>query len=283
MIEGACLCGTVRYEVEGPLQMMLHCHCSMCRKHHGAPFATFTAAPFQRFRWISGEDSITRYQSSEKFTRDSCKLCGSVVPTPAPEMGEVILPAGNLQGDPGKRPDMHIFVGSKAPWYTIADDLPQHAEWPPAFAGTASVDRPPPEVTPGLIGGSCLCGDVAFEIEGELMWMWYCHCSRCRRGRSAAHGANVFAKPEQFRWLRGESQVRTYKVPDAKHYTVGFCARCGGSAPVVAPSRGIAIIPGPMLDSDPRVRPRAHIFVGSKAPWFEITDDIPQHADLPPR
>src|SRR5688572_17400839 len=56
MTIGACLCGTVRYELDGPFTMMMHCHCSMCRKHHGAPFATFVAAAHSGFRWRSGED-----------------------------------------------------------------------------------------------------------------------------------------------------------------------------------------------------------------------------------
>jgi hypothetical protein len=282
MNEGTCLCGTVRYEVEGPLQMMLHCHCSMCRKHHGAPFATFAAVPFAGFRWKAGEDAITTYQSSERGKRYSCKICGSITPMPAEEMGVVILPVGNLQADIDERPEMHMFVESKAPWYEITDNLPQHAEWPPAFAGIPAVDRPSVDTEPGLHRGSCLCGDVAFEMEGEPMRLWYCHCSRCRRGRSAAHGANFFWKPEQFRWLRGETQTRSFKVPDAKHFTTAFCTRCGGAVPFVAAARGIVIVPAGTLDTAPEIKPAAHIFAGSKAPWFEISGTTPQHEGWPP-
>src|SRR5262245_21456767 len=84
-IKGACYCGTVTYEVGGPFARMTHCHCSMCRKHHGAPFATYVSAPLQNFRWLSGERSQIHYHSSPTSTWDSCGVCGSPVPSPVPE------------------------------------------------------------------------------------------------------------------------------------------------------------------------------------------------------
>src|SRR5262245_44733047 len=124
--EGACLCGVVRYAVAGPFNMMIHCHCSMCRKHHGAAFATFVAAPLMGFRWQSGADAIGTYQSSEQCKRYFCRHCGSVTPTLAESMDLAICPAGNLIGELDLRPQSHLFVGSKAPWYSITDGLPQY-------------------------------------------------------------------------------------------------------------------------------------------------------------
>src|SRR5688572_23237381 len=86
MTLGACLCGTVRYELDGPFTMMSHCHCSMCRKHHGAPFATFVAAAHSGFRWRSGEDAVGTYASSPQGVRTHCRHCGSVGPTLLPEI-----------------------------------------------------------------------------------------------------------------------------------------------------------------------------------------------------
>ena len=117
MTQGVCLCGRVQYEFTAPFQMMLHCHCSMCRKHHGAAFATFVSAPLAAFRWIAGEKEIGRYQSSAQGGRAYCTHCGSIAPVLMPEAGFAIAPAGNLEGDPGIRPRGHMFVGSKAPWY----------------------------------------------------------------------------------------------------------------------------------------------------------------------
>ncbi len=281
MTRGVCLCGAVQYELTAPFQMMMHCHCSMCRKHHGASFATFVSAPFAAFKWIAGEDAVAKYPSSEQGVRSHCRHCGSVAPTLLPEAGFAIAPAGNLEGDPGIRPQAHMFVGSKAPWYTITDALPQHESNPPEFGGGFGMERPHVEQRHDVADGSCLCGEVAYEV-GNPTRMYNCHCWRCRRARSAAHAANMFAGIDDFRFTRGQQLVAEYKPPDARFFTVAFCTRCGGGAPRVSRERGMVSVPAGTLDTDPGIRPQAHIYVGSKAPWFEITDDIPQYAEMSP-
>lgn len=281
-IQGSCLCGTLKYEVDGPFKSMTNCHCSMCRKHHGAPFATFVVAPIEGFRWLSGEDSLLLYRSSASAERASCRTCGSVGPFPMPGLGIVVLPAGNLDGDPDVRLESHMFVGSKAPWHTISDSAPQHEAYPPEFSGATPVERPVVNPEPGKTFGSCLCGEVAYEISGPPVVMYQCHCSRCRKSRSAAHGANLFYKLDNFRWIRGESLVVDYKLPEAVRFAVSFCSKCGGATPRVAAARGAVIAPAGALDTDPGARPAAHIFVASKAPWFQITDSIPQMEEGPP-
>jgi hypothetical protein len=282
MVTGSCFCGTVRYEVGGPFDSMVSCHCSMCRKHHGAGFATYVSAPLEGFRWLAGEDKLIRYRSSELTTRNSCGICGSPVPTTAPTYSRVFLPAGPLEGELGITPQAHIFVGSKAPWYTITDDLPQHEAYPPEFGGLAGVPRPNVEARPGITEGSCLCGAVGFEVTGEPLFMQSCHCQRCRRSRGAAHGTNIFYRMDQFRWTRGVEWLGEYKLPEARFHTVSFCRQCGSASPKVSSERGIAIIPAGVLDTDPPMRPQRHIFVNYKAPWFEITDALPQLPEGPP-
>jgi hypothetical protein len=281
MTEGVCLCGGVRYSLDGPFNMMIHCHCSMCRKHHGSAFATFVAAPLMGFRWASGKDRIGHYKSSEQGSRFFCMACGSVTPVLAEHMDLAICPAGNLQGEINLRPQYHVFVGSKAPWYTITDNLPQHEEYPPEFGATGT-SRPEVEPREGIVEGSCLCGEVAFEITGPAVRMVNCHCSRCRRARSAAHGTNVFYSLEAFRFTRGEQQVAEYKVPEARFFTVAFCRKCGGAVPKISRERGLVIVPAGALDTDPGVRAGAHICVASKASWFDITDTLSQHEGVPP-
>jgi hypothetical protein len=126
--KGSCLCGSVQYELDGQFEVMSHCHCSMCRKHHGAAFATFVTVPLHGFRWISGEDVLSTYQSSAYGKRTFCSKCGSVMPVVEPDTGVVFCPAGNLDGQLGIQPQSHGFLGSKASWHTIADALPQHEE-----------------------------------------------------------------------------------------------------------------------------------------------------------
>jgi hypothetical protein len=128
MLTGGCLCSAVRYETEGPFDPMLHCHCSMCRKVHGAAFATFMGAPAATFRFVRGEEHVRRYRSSSSVDRTFCDTCGSSLQflwLPRPD--KVWLAAGTLDDDPGVRPRAHIFVASKAPWFDVSDDLPQYA------------------------------------------------------------------------------------------------------------------------------------------------------------
>ncbi len=131
MVKGQCLCGAVRYEIEGPFTNLLHCHCSMCRKHHGSAFATFAAAPLAGYRITAGAGEIRRYDSSPGVHRSFCGKCGSVLPEAMEAIGLVIGPAGNLEGELGIEPQLHMFTGSKAPWYSITDGLPQFEEYPP--------------------------------------------------------------------------------------------------------------------------------------------------------
>ena len=133
MIRASCLCGDVRFEITGSLTGASHCHCSMCRKAHGAAFGTYAAVKAADFRVVSGADRITRYRSSAGIVRTFCTRCGSTLQwlrESKPDIVDVAL--GILDDDPGVRPDRHIYVGSKAPWHELADGLPQHATYPAA-------------------------------------------------------------------------------------------------------------------------------------------------------
>jgi hypothetical protein len=133
MIRGSCLCRDVRLEIYGKLSRVSHCHCSMCRKAHGATFGTYAAVNAADFRFVSGQNRITRYRSSPGVVRTFCARCGSTLQwlrEATPEIVDVAL--GVLDDDPGVRPSHHLFVGSKAPWHEISDHLPQHATVPGA-------------------------------------------------------------------------------------------------------------------------------------------------------
>jgi hypothetical protein len=129
VVHGKCLCGDVRYEITGPLGPMSHCHCSMCRKHHGTSFATHVSVPITAFRWVAGQPSVVLYRSSPFGLRSFCGKCGSVTPIIDLELALALCPAGNLEGQLDAQSQTHMFVGSKAPWHTITDRLPQHREF----------------------------------------------------------------------------------------------------------------------------------------------------------
>ena len=129
-IKGGCLCGKVRYEVTGPLFNVDHCHCSMCRRQHGAAFATYAEFDPGDFKWTSGEDLVKVYVIPEGGGWCFCTDCGSTLAgTDEGEITTVTL--GTVEGDPGIKPEFHIFTGSKARWHEIHDDLPQFEERPP--------------------------------------------------------------------------------------------------------------------------------------------------------
>ncbi len=129
-IKGGCLCGGVRYEITGVLFAADHCHCSMCRRQHGAAFATYAKFNPDDFKWISGEHLVKVYEPLLGDGWCFCSECGSSLA--AADKGKIAsVTLGTIEGDPGIKPESHIFIGSKAPWHEINDNLPQFEELPP--------------------------------------------------------------------------------------------------------------------------------------------------------
>jgi hypothetical protein len=127
-IRGSCLCGAVAFELTGKPVWAHNCHCSRCRKIHGAAFASNLFAPLDALRYTQGEDLLGSYKmpAAERFTHVFCKVCGSSLPFQNVDRGVVVVPMGSLDDDPKHPPDAHIFTDSKAPWFTITDSLPRH-------------------------------------------------------------------------------------------------------------------------------------------------------------
>jgi hypothetical protein len=132
------------------------------------------------------------------------------------------------------------------------------------------------------IKGSCLCGEIAFEMTGEPKLVNHCHCSRCRKVRGTANATNLVVALDGLNYVRGAELLTTYKVPEARYFTHAFCSRCGSSMPRLDVARGIAIVPMGSFDDDPGIRPTRHIFVESRATWDEIYDSLPQIPGAPP-
>jgi hypothetical protein len=130
ILRGACRCGAVEYTVEDSFKAAFNCHCSLCRKTSGSAFKAVAAIAFDKVRITKGETNL-RYFGDPKGLHDkSCGECGSVLYSIIPGNGNAHIAMGTLVDVPSIRPQFHIYVGSKAPWFEITDDLPQFDELP---------------------------------------------------------------------------------------------------------------------------------------------------------
>jgi len=122
-LTGSCLCGGIKYRIAGDLLTSVNCHCSMCRKAHGAAFRPGALVKIQDFSWTQGEQLVTDYRSSEHMHRMFCRTCGSHLVARSDTHPAIVgdLPVG---------PRQHWNVASKASWFEITDQLPQFAVVP---------------------------------------------------------------------------------------------------------------------------------------------------------
>jgi hypothetical protein len=285
-IRGACLCGAVALAVAPPYRWFAHCHCSMCRKHHGSLFGTSLGVARSALHWIQGTDDIVHWRATAAFERPFCRRCGSTVPAISHDERYWHVPAGLLDGGLSARPRTHIFVASRSPLVEIDDVLPRYAGYPPGIALPTVATRGAHDDS-AAVAGSCLCGAVAFAATAVPRRVVNCYCSLCRRSRAAAFSSTLYVRSDAFRWLRGEERVRSYVATAARHYLndLGFCADCGSltpSGPMGSPIGELVNLPAGAIDSPLPRLPAVHLYVGSKAPWYDIADSWPQFEKLPP-
>ena len=126
-----------------------------------------------------------------------------------------------------------------------------------------------------VLQGRCGCGAVHYEVADEFRYAANCHCSRCRAATGSAF--KPFAGIERGKLTVTEGELRTFGEEDLNDTR---CAACGSLLySVVREGEWVHVALGSLVD-DPSIGPSEHIYVGSKAPWFEITDDLPQHEEL---
>ena len=131
-----------------------------------------------------------------------------------------------------------------------------------------------------MLTGSCLCGDIAFEVHGEIERMVHCHCSMCRKLHGSAFATFGMTGGDAIRWLRGAEKVAHYR--SSAEGGRSFCPRCGSALPSPSASGPVAYIPLGNLAEDPGSFEGLHFFAGSKASWHTIVDDQEQHEDWAP-
>lgn len=128
MLAGRCYCGAVHYAVADEFADAANCHCSNCRRTTGSAFKPFAGIERDKLVIRAGENNLMIF-GDETGNNTHCRLCGSLLYSVVRDGAFVHVAMGTLVDDPGIRPSRHIFVGSKAPWFTITDDLPQHDEF----------------------------------------------------------------------------------------------------------------------------------------------------------
>ncbi len=125
-IEGACLCGAVRFRVRLPTLFCGHCHCSMCRRNHGAGYVTWFGVPRRQLAVEAGQGELRRHASSDHGTRSFCGRCGSSLfceSTRRPEEIDVVL--ASMESPLDRPPQLHFHFDDRAPWVVVADGLPR--------------------------------------------------------------------------------------------------------------------------------------------------------------
>ena len=129
-MKGSCLCGGIRFEIEGGVHSPRYCHCTNCRKFSGTGYAAWGIVPTDGFAITSAATGVTRYDSGGGL-RAFCSTCGSPLwfePANLPQLRGV--PLGVIDDEALAEPAMHVWTKSKAPWVDIADDLPKHETHP---------------------------------------------------------------------------------------------------------------------------------------------------------
>ncbi len=121
---GGCACGDIRYEVQGEVVDASYCHCSVCRRVAGAPVVAWVTFPLAAFRYRQGAPAV--WQSSERARREHCPRCGSALVFRLTDEDSVDVTIASLDQPESIRPEFHIWVENRLPWFETTDSLPRH-------------------------------------------------------------------------------------------------------------------------------------------------------------
>jgi hypothetical protein len=124
--------------------------------------------------------------------------------------------------------------------------------------------------------GSCLCGDVRFQVDSDLAPIQVCYCEQCRKAQGGAFAAVIPVATSGFRFLQGAQSLKSYESSPGKERL--FCGRCG--SPVLsrrAAAPGVVRLRAGLFDGPLPVAPAYHAYTASKCNWWQINDALPQH------
>ena len=128
--------------------------------------------------------------------------------------------------------------------------------------------------------GSCLCGEITFEIIGEFESFFLCHCERCRKDTGSAHAANLFSSSAKLIWLSGKDKAKTFDFKSEGHIK-SFCSNCGSALPNIQMDGDLLVVPAGSLDSDVQIEPQGHIYWRNKANWDNNLEKVAKFDQLP--
>lgn len=128
--------------------------------------------------------------------------------------------------------------------------------------------------------GSCLCGQVKYEVQGSFENFYLCHCKHCQKDTGSAFAANIFSSTAKLNWLIGKDKVSTFTLNPTRH-TKSFCNECGSAVPSLQMEGKLIVVPVGSLDSELSILPDAHIFCSSKASWENKLETIKRFETFP--
>ena len=126
------------------------------------------------------------------------------------------------------------------------------------------------------LSGSCLCGNVRFEIADNFDHFQFCFCTQCQKSTGTGHASNLFTDPINITWLSGEEDLIRYDVPERRISNV-FCKQCGSRMPWLSLSGDTLAVPAGCLDHTPQLKPQAKIFWPERPDWYDFGSTAPTH------
>lgn len=273
MVKGQCFCGAVSFEIEGGLRAPSLCHCSQCRRLHGAPGA-YTSAPVSAYR-IRGEENLKWYDLSTRSQQGFCRLCGSKLFWREVGGQELDATMGSLDAPTGLTLSRHIWTRSQGDYYDIGqDEVPRYAE--SSRDGSPIGEETPPQAGPKKTehSGRCQCGAVNFRVIGNMRDVVYCHCGQCRRIHGHAPGYSAARKAEMT--IEGEDNIVWYRTSDEAQR--GFCGSCGSSLFWRPEGRETVSVAAGSINAPTGMKSVRHIYAGDKGDYYQIADGVPQDA-----
>ncbi len=120
--------------------------------------------------------------------------------------------------------------------------------------------------------GSCLCGEIQFEVSGSIDEFSHCYCKRCRKATGSGHSSVLIISPDQLRWKKGVEKLQRYDLPSALSFASSFCSNCGSNLPRLTRDGLHAVVPAGPIDDEIPIGPQFHEYYGYRAPWVQQGD-----------